>query len=165
MQITESMEQAFNTQLTMELQAAHNYLAMAAWLEAEGFPGSAGWMKAQSDEERHHAQRIYRFILDRGGRVAIGDLDAPKADFDSMLDVFETGLAQERDVSAAINALYARAEAENDYASAPLLDWFVNEQIEEEATFSQIIDDLRRAEGSPEAMLMLDRELGGRSAA
>jgi ferritin len=163
MQITETMEDAFNTQLNMELQAANNYLAMAAWLEASGFPGTAGWMKAQSDEERAHADRIYQFILDRGGRIAIGEFDAPKADFESMLAVFETGLAQEREVSAAINGLYALASEERDYASVPLLDWFVNEQIEEEATFSQVIDDLRRAEGSPQTLLLLDREFGSRS--
>lgn len=163
MQIAETMEDAFNAQLNMELQAAHNYLAMAAWLEAGGFPGTAGWMKAQSAEERAHADRIYQFILDRGGRIAIGELSAPKADFDSMLAVFETGLAQEREVSAAINRLYALANSENDFASVPLLDWFVNEQIEEEATFSQVIDDLRRAEGSPQALLLLDREFGARS--
>ena len=163
MQIAETMEHAFNTQLNMELQAAHNYLAMAAWLEANSFPGTAGWMKAQSTEERAHADRIYQFILDRGDRIAIGQLEAPQTEFDSMLAVFETGLAQERGVSAAINRLYSLANDQNDYASVPLLDWFVNEQIEEEATFSQVIDDLRRAEGSPQALLLLDREFGSRS--
>lgn len=165
MRITETMERAFNNQLGMELQASHNYLAMAGWLETGGFPGAAGWMAAQSGEERTHALRIDRFILDRGGRVRLGPLESPQAEFDSVLAVFEAGLAQERGVSTAINELYRLATERQDYASVPLLDWFVSEQIEEEATFSQIIDDLRRAEGSAQALLLLDRELGTRTSA
>jgi ferritin len=165
MRITETMEDAFNGQLDLELQATHNYLAMAAWLEGNGFPGTARWMQAQSDEERAHALRIYQFILDRGGKVRLGALESPQHGFDSMLAVFEAGLAQERGVSAAINRLYGLATEQKDFASVPLLDWFVNEQIEEEATFSQIIDDLSRAEGSPQALLLLDRELGSRTSA
>jgi ferritin len=164
MQIADTMEQAFNAQVTMELQAAHNYLAMAGWFDAAGFPGCSAWMRIQSEEEHAHALRIYQYILDRGGRVAPGALDAPEADFDSVLTAFEHGLDQERTVSASINRLYALAMKESDFASVPLLDWFVSEQIEEEATFSQIVDDLRLAQDNPQALLLLDRELGARSA-
>ncbi len=162
MQINETMNAAFNDQITMELQAAHNYLAMGAWLESAGFSGMAAWMHAQSAEETAHAMKFYQFVLDRDGRVVLGTLQAPSPEFEGVSAVFEAGFAQERDVSAAINNLYALAIEERDFASTPLLDWFVTEQIEEEASFSQILDDLALAEGAPQAMLFLDRELGSR---
>lgn len=162
MKISDAMNSAFNDQLTMELQAAHNYLAMAAWFESAGFPGMAAWMHAQSAEESAHALKFYQFILDRDGRVAIGALDAPAAEFDGVTSVFEAGLAQERGVSRAINDLYALAMEQKDFGSLPLLDWFVTEQIEEEASFSQILDDLKLADGGAQAMLFIDRELGAR---
>ena len=162
MQINERMNEAFNGQITMELQAAHNYLAMGAWLEAEGLSGMGSWMRAQSAEETEHAMKFYQLDLDRGGRVSIGALESPKAAFESVLDVFETGLAQEQGVSAAISGLYALAMAETDFSSLPLLYWFVEEQIEEEATFSQVLDNLKLAGGSSQALLFLDRELGAR---
>ncbi len=162
MQIKETMNEAFNRQITMELQAAHNYLAMGAWLESAGFSGMSSWMQAQSAEETTHAMKFYQFVLDRGGRVVLGPLEAPQSDFVSVVDVFETALAQERDVSNSINNLYGLATEERDFASTPLLDWFVTEQIEEEASFSQILDDLALADGGPQAMLFLDREFGAR---
>jgi len=165
MQISDTMNAAFNDQITMELQAAHNYLSMGAWLEAAGFSGMARWMHAQSAEETVHAMKFYQFVLDRGGRVVLGGLDAPPFEFASVVDVFETSLAQERAVSASINDLYGLAVSEKDFASVPLLDFFVTEQIEEEASFSQILDDLALAEGGPHGMLFLDRELGARIAA
>jgi ferritin len=165
MQINETMNAAFNDQITMELQAAHNYLAMGAWFESAGFSGMAAWMHAQFAEETAHAMKFYQFVLDRDGRIALGPLAAPPAEFDSALSVFEKGLAQERDVSASINNLYALAMEEKDFASLPLLDWFITEQIEEEATFSQILDDLALAGGGAQAMLFLDRELGSRGVA
>lgn len=161
-QINERMNEAFNGQITMELQAAHNYLAMGAWLEAEGLSGMGAWMRAQSAEETEHAMKFYQLVLDRGGRIAIGALEAPQGSFKSVVDVFETGLSQERGVSAAITGLYALAMEEKDFSSLPLLDWFVEEQIEEEATFSQILDNLKLAGGSSQALLFLDRELGSR---
>jgi len=162
MQINETMTAAFNDQITMELQAAHNYLSMGAWLESAGFSGMARWMHAQSAEETTHALKLYQFVLDRGGRVVLGALDAPPVEFEGVVEVFDASLSQERAVSAAITNLYALATSEKDFASVPLLDWFVTEQIEEEAVFSQILDDLALAGGGPHGMLFLDRELGAR---
>ena len=165
MQINDTMNAAFNDQITMELQAAHNYLAMGAWFESAGFSGMASWMHAQSAEETEHALKFYQFVLDRDGQVVLGALDAPNAEFESVTAVFEASLAQEREVSAAINNLYGLAMEEKDFASLPLLDWFVTEQIEEEASFSQILDDLKLAGGGAQSMLFLDRELGARGGA
>ena len=164
MPMNQAMNSALNDQTTMELQAAHSYLAMAAWFDSAGFPGMAAWMHAQSAEETQHGLKFYQFILDRDGRIELGPLDAPTSDFESVTAVFEAGLAQEREVTASINNLYATAIAEKDFASLPLLDWFITEQIEEESTFSQILDDLTLAGDSAQAILFLDRELGARSA-
>ncbi|GMR02288.1 MAG: ferritin [Acidimicrobiia bacterium] len=164
MQLTEKMAAEFNRQLTMELDASHAYLAMAGWLEQAGFPGFASWMRMQSEEERLHALKIYQFILDRDSLVAIGSLNAPKSEFSSVIDVYESALHQEREVTASLSRMYGLANSESDFASLPILQWFVNEQIEEESTMTQIIDDLRLAEGNPQAFLLLDRELGARVA-
>lgn len=164
MALTPELVSAFNDQVTLELTSAHQYLALSAWLEAEGLPGMAHWMKLQSSEENEHAMRFYQFLIDRNSRVDLGPLPKPQTDFGSVTDVFRAALAAEQTVSAAINAIYAKATDARDFASYPLLDWFVNEQVEEEATVQQIIDDLERIEGNGYALLMLDRELGGRVA-
>jgi ferritin len=156
------LEAAYNAQITMEYGSAYAYLAMGAWLEAEGLPGMAQWMRLQSEEETEHALRFYQFVLDRGGRVELGSIEAPAAQFDGPLDVFRRSLRQEQAVTASINDLYSLAVEAQDFASIPLLDWFVNEQVEEEATVQQIIDDLERAGDAGHTLLMLDRELGAR---
>ena len=158
----ERLETAYNAQITMEYGSAYAYLAMGAWLEAEGLPGMAHWMRLQSDEETEHALRFYQFVLDRGGRVELGAIDAPETAFTRPLDVFRRSLEQDRAVTASINDLYALAVETRDFASIPLLDWFVNEQVEEESTVQQIIDDLERAGDAGHTLLMLDRELGAR---
>lgn len=158
------LESAYNAQITMEYGSAYAYLAMGAWLEAEGFPGMAHWMRLQADEETEHALKFYQFVLDRGGRVELGPIEAPGADFARPLDVFRKSMDQEQAVTASINDLYALAVQVNDFASIPLLDWFVNEQVEEESTVQQIIDDLERAGDAGHTLLMLDRELGARRA-
>jgi ferritin len=160
--LTAELEAAFNDQVTLELESAHQYLALSAWLEAEGLPGMAHWMRMQAGEEHEHAMRFYQFLIDRSAQVKLGAIPQPKSEFDSVIDVFRASLSAEHRVTAAINALYAAATEARDFASYPLLDWFVKEQVEEEATVQQIIDDLERTEGSGHALLMLDRELGGR---
>jgi ferritin len=164
MSLTPELETAFNAQITMEYGAAYSYLGMSAWLEKQGLPGMAGWMRAQSDEETTHGLKFLQFVLDRGGKVNLGQIDAPSTDFDAPIDVFRASLAQEKGVTASINAMYALAVESKDFASMPLLDWFVAEQVEEEASVQQIIDDLERGGDSGHTVLMLDRELGQRGA-
>ena len=119
-------------------------------------------MQLQADEETAHAKRFYQFVLDRGGRVNLGPIAAPDAVFEKPIDVFRRSLEQERAVTASINELYALAVDTKDFASIPLLDWFVNEQVEEEATVQQVIDDLERGGDVGHSILMIDRELGAR---
>ena len=162
MALTTELEAALNDQVTLELESAHQYLALSAWLECEGLPGMAHWMRMQSGEENEHAMKFFDFLGDRNASVKLGALPAPQSDFDSVIDVFRASLAAEQRVTAAINNVYAIATDARDFASYPLLDWFVNEQVEEEATVQQIIDDLERIEGNGYALLMLDREMGVR---
>ncbi len=159
--MTPELEEAFNAQITMEYAAAYSYLGMSAWLETEGLPGMASWMRNQSDEETTHALRLFQFVLDRGGNVELGQIQAPIVTFGTPIDVFRASLAQEKEVTASINHLYALAIEKSDFSSIPLLDWFVAEQVEEESTVQQIIDDLERG-GAGHTVLMLDRELGQR---
>jgi ferritin len=161
--MTPELAKAFNAQITMEYGAAYAYLGMSAWLETQGLPGMASWMQAQSDEETTHGLKFLQFILDRGVAVELGQIDAPSNDFNTPIDVFRASLAQEKEVTASINAMYALAVESKDFASIPLLDWFVAEQVEEEASVQQIIDDLERGGDSGHTVLMLDRELGQRA--
>ena len=158
------LEKAFNAQITLELASSNRYLALAGWLESAGFPGMAHWMRIQSDEEREHALRFFQFVLDRDGGVEVGAIAAPEGSFGSPREVFEATLRYEKEVTAAINDLYGLATDSRDFASFPLLDWFVNEQVEEESGVQQIIDDLERAGSEGATLLMIDRELGARSA-
>ncbi|MDJ0924632.1 MAG: ferritin [Acidimicrobiia bacterium] len=162
MALTQELEAALNAQVTLELESAHQYLALSAWLEGEGLPGMAHWMRMQSGEENEHAMKFFEFLVDRNATVKLGSIRAPQTEFESVVDIFRASLAAEQRVTEAINNIYAIATDARDFASYPLLDWFVNEQVEEEATVQQIIDDLERIEGNGHALLMLDREMGSR---
>jgi len=157
------LEAAFNSQLTMELEAANSYLQISAWFATQNLNGMASWMRQQATEERTHAVMFLDFILDRGGEATIGQVPAPTASFGSPLDAFESALVQEKAVTEAIHQLYRAAEQADDISSIPFLQGFITEQIEEEATVSAIADRLRLAEGQSGALFLLDNELGGRS--
>ena len=162
MPLTKKMLAALNDQITMELPASHAYLAMAGWFESQNLPGMATWMQLQSTEERDHALKLFGFVADRGEDISLGPIEAPKAVFGSTLEVFEAALAQEKSVTASINVLYTLANAEGEFEAIPLITWFINEQVEEEALVDQAVEDLRRAGDDPQALLLLDRELGSR---
>lgn len=160
--LPKKIESAFNDQIRNELQSAYLYLAMAADCEKQSLPGCAAWLRTQWGEEIAHAMRFYDFIIDRDGTVELKALDAPRMSFGSPLAVFERALENEREVTASINNLYELVQKEPDFASQPLLDWFVTEQVEEEATVGQIVDDLRRVGDQGEGLFLLDKELGRR---
>ena len=163
MKMPEELERAFNDQVTMELESANAYLQMASWFSYENFEGMASWMRAQTEEERSHAELFLDFVLDRGGRVVLGAVDAPAFEFTSPLEVFETALSQEEAVTESIHDLYRMADELGDLSSIPFLQEFITEQNEEEATVGTIVDRLRIADGQSSALLMLDNELGARS--
>jgi ferritin len=155
------LEARLNEQMRKEFASAHLYLQMAAHFEGTGFPGFSSWMRAQAAEERVHAMRFFDFILDRGGAVTLGALDAPPSSFGTPLEVFQASLEHERMITASIDGLYDGA----DRATSAFLDWFATEQVEEEATVSQIVESLKLAGDSGPALLIMDRDLGGRASA
>lgn len=156
--------EAMNDQLQRELEAAYIYLSMAAYCEAQNLPGFAHWMQVQFEEETEHALKFYNFIHDRGGRVVLQAIPQPPTEFESPLDVFEKALAHEQKVTGHINDLYALAVAEKDYASQVFLQWFVEEQVEEERSAGDIVDTLKMIGDKGHALIMLDRQLAQREA-
>jgi ferritin len=156
------VEAALNEQIVHEFYASQYYLAMSAYFERTGYPGFAHWMRMQADEEREHALRIFDFVNDRDGRVALGQIDAPPSEFGSPLEVFQAALAHERKVTTLIGELYRLAVEEADYPTQVMLQWFVNEQVQEEKVASDIADRLRLAGEDKSALLLLETELGQR---
>ena len=163
--ISQSLTDALNEQLKHELYSSYLYLAMSAYSDSQNLTGFAHWMRLQADEEHDHAMKFYDFILDRDGRVVMPALPQPPRDFGSPTNLFEQVLAHEQEVTSLIEQLYRKAEAEQDRATQVFLQWFITEQIEEEKTASQILETLRMAGDNKVALLMLDRELGARTAA
>jgi ferritin len=160
--LNKTVQDAINDQIKHEFYSSYLYLSMSAYFETLSLPGFARWMRIQSQEEHEHAMKFFDFINDRGGTVELQALDQPPGEFQSPLDVFEQALAHERKVTALIHNLYALAVKESDYATQALLQWFVTEQVEEEKTASQIVEQLKMTGGEPSSLLLLDRELAGR---
>lgn len=159
---TEKMLKALNDQIHHELESAYIYLAMSAYFESGNYPGFAHWMKMQFEEEMMHAFRFYDYIHSRGAKVDLQAIEKPPADYDSPLAAFETSLGHEMKISKDIHDLYGLATEEKDYPSLSFLQWFIDEQVEEEEHVSQVVEDIRRVSKSDHGMLMLDRELGQR---
>jgi ferritin len=162
MTLSDQLAKAFNAQINLEFESAYAYLAMAAWCDSTELTGFAQWLRAQAHEETEHALKFFDFLLSRDQRVELTDIAATSTDFGSLLDVFRAALSHEQRVTAAITDLYAKATAEQDFASVPILNWFTNEQIEEEATVRQIVAELERIGDNTAALVLLDREMAQR---
>ncbi len=156
------MQDALNEQIKHEFYSSFVYLSMAAHFEAENLPGFASWMRIQAGEEHAHAMKLFDHILDRGGRVELRALAQPPGRFGAPLEVFEHALHHEQAVTKSIHDLYGLAVEERDYPARVFLDWFVNEQVEEEKQAELIVQQLKRVGADQPALLMLDRELGQR---
>ncbi len=164
MAMSAALRQAFNDQIAFEFSAAFAYLAMAAYLEDANLDGCAHWMKVQYQEETEHAEKFFHFMLERGERPHLAALPEPGQKFASVEEAFAKALEHEQKVTAAINRLYEMASAEKDFASLPLLQWFVSEQIEEEANVTRILARLKLIAGHAAGLLVLDHQLGERKA-
>jgi ferritin len=160
--LSQSVQDALNNQINLEFASAYAYLAMSGYFESANLTGFAGWMRVQYQEELTHALRLFDHMHDRGGTVKLEAITEPKAKFKSALEAFEAALAHEQKVTASIHNLYALAAKENDYATQTMLQWFINEQVEEERNVGQVVDWLKMAGDSPVALLMLDQKLGQR---
>lgn len=157
-----AVRDAMEEQVGHEFYAAYLYLSMAGSFEAANFPGFAHWMRKQAKEEVEHATKFFDFLLDRGESVQLPAIDAPPSSFRSPLDAFEQSLEHEKKVTALINDIYGHAVRENDYPAQVFLNWFVEEQVEEEKSASEIVERLRMAGDDATALLMLDNEVKNR---
>jgi len=163
--MTPKVLEAINRQIAAEFGASFSYLAMAGWCEHHKFMGAGRWLRLQSAEEHGHAMRLFDFVLARNHVVRISAMSEPKAEFASIVEVFEKALAQEQEVSAQIDALYELAFEEKVFAAMAELQWFITEQVEEEKTVREIVAKFHMVKDDAASLLDLDRELGGRQGA
>ena len=157
------MIEAFNEQIKNEFYSAYMYLAMSAYLADAGLPGFASWMRVQAKEEVTHATKMYDYVLSRGGKVVLKAIDMPPAEWKGPLDVMQAALQHEKFVTSCLNELTDLAIKEKDHASQIFLSWYITEQVEEEQQFGDIVSSLKLINGEGQGLLMMDRELGGRT--
>lgn len=163
--LSQKMSEAINKQINAEFYSSYLYLSMAAWSEDQNLPGFGNWFRMQVEEERIHAMKLLDFVIERGGRVTLTAIDSPETEWDSPTAVFEATLKHEQLVTGLINKLIDLALSESDHATNTFLQWFVTEQIEEEASADAVLRTLKRMGDAPGGLFMLDRELSQRVAA
>lgn len=158
------MEKALNAQVQEEFYSSYLYLSMAAHFAHNNLKGFSHWMKLQSAEERGHAMKLYEYIIERGGHLVLQALSKPTQNFKSILEIMEKTLEHEQKITAQIHKLYELAGQDKDYATQVMLQWFVTEQVEEEAGVLEIIAKLKMLPDKGGSILYLDKELGKRTA-
>ena len=161
--LNQKIQDAFNQQVNAEIYSSYLYFSMANYFESRSLKGMANWMHVQAQEELVHASKFCSFINERGGRVILAPIEGPKTDWGSPLEAFEDALHHEQKVTGLINGLVDLAIAESDHAANTFLQWFVTEQVEEEASVQEIVDNLKLAGDFGGMQFMLDKELGQRS--
>jgi ferritin len=160
--INKNMQDAINEQINKEMYSSYLYLSMAAYFESTGLPGAAKWMRVQSEEETEHAMKFFEHLIDRGGKVELKPIAAPEIEWAGPMAAFEAVLQHEQFVTKSINDLYEVALKEKDYPAQVLLQWYINEQVEEEKNAAAVIDNMNRIEAHETAVLQLDHQLGKR---
>ena len=160
--IDKKMQDALNEQINAELYSAYLYLSMVAYFESINLPGFATWMRAQTQEEVMHAMKIYDYVNERGGRVILKSIGEPQSEWESPLAAFEAAYGHEQKVTGLINGLVNLAIEEKDHAANMFLQWFINEQVEEESNADAIVQKLKLMADAPGGMYMLDNEMGQR---
>ena len=156
------MLQELNQQIQEETYSSYIYLAMAAWLEENGYKGMATWMRVQAREEKIHADIFYNFIMERGGHVKLEAIPAPPDAWDSPLELFKAALEHEEHITGRINHMMNLAIEVKDHATSQMLQWFVEEQVEEEANVGEAVQQLSLVGKDGRGVLMVDREMGTR---
>ena len=160
--LSQKLQDAFNEQINKELYSEYLYLSMAAYCYEMDLDGFANFFMVQTQEEHFHAMKMFNFVTDCDGRVILKKIDSPPVEFKSVTELFDKTLEHERFVTKSINALMDIALKENDHASASFLKWYVDEQVEEEATDKKILSKLKLVEGNGYGLLMIDQELATR---
>ena len=159
------MTKALKEQLNKEFYSAYLYLSMSAYCNRNDFPGAANWFLLQYQEEQDHATRIYNYLIGQDAKVVLKEIAKPSKSFGSLLQIYEESLAHEQHMTQNLNELSDYALKEKDHATYNLLQWFVNEQVEEEATVSEIISKLKMVGEDGYGILMIDNELASRTLA
>lgn len=160
--LKEKMEAALNGQINAELYSSYLYMSMATWFDQKQLPGMAHWMRVQAQEEMTHALKFYNYLNERGGRVLLTAIEGPPTDWDSPLAVFQAVAAHEAKVTGLINGLMDLAQELKDHASASLLHWFIDEQVEEESSADEVVGKLKLTQNEASGLFMMDNELGAR---
>jgi len=160
--IDEKMQEAINKQLNAELYSSYLYLSMSAYFQSANLGGFANWMRVQAKEELAHAMKFYDYVNERGGRVILHPVEAPPSEWDSPLAVFEHVYRHEQKVTGLINKLVDLAVEARDHATNNFLQWFVSEQVEEEASADEVVQKLKLVGDDPSGLFMIDRELAQR---
>ncbi len=156
--LKEKMNQALNAQINKEFYSAYLYLAMSVYFEDNNLPGFANWMRVQFQEEQFHGFKFFDYVHERGGKVTLDAIEKPQVDFEGIVDVYEETLKHEKMITKSVEDLMELAVAEKDYATQSFLHWFIDEQVEEEATVEEIINQLKMVDGKGQAILMFDRQ-------
>ncbi len=160
--LKEKILNALNEQINAEMHSAYLYLSMSAYFEDKGLGGFANWMKVQYQEELSHSLKFFDYVNERGGRVILKPIDAVPTEFDGVVDVYEKTLEHEQKVTGLINSLMDIAVECSDHATQSFLQWFVDEQVEEEANVTELLDNLKLINGQGNGVFMLNRELKSR---
>lgn len=160
--ISKNLENAINEQINFEFYSAYTYLAMSAYAEEINFPGAANFFKIQAQEELDHARKMYDYLFQKGGKVVLEAIEKPKAEFDNLLNIFEEGLKHEQTVTKRIYNIANIALDEKEHATMSFLSWFVDEQVEEEENFTNLVKKIKRASGNEANLYMIDDELATR---
>ncbi len=160
--ITKKMESEINKQINAELWSAYMYLSMSAYCTKIGLSGTANWMRVQYQEEVAHALKFFDYVTERGGEAKLMAIAEVPTEWKNIIDVFEQTLKHEEKVTSLINHLMDVAIEEKDHAAKSFLQWYVDEQVEEEANVHKILDELRIIDGKGQGLLMLDREFAAR---
>lgn len=160
--VSDKIATLINEQITKEQYAAQYYLAMSAWFSAKDLDGIANYFRVQSKEELMHSDKMFDFLNDVGGEIIIGEIPKPPHTFDSFTDVFEKALAHEKLVTQSIFNIVKNANEEGDFATVTFMQWFINEQVEEEASASQYVTKIKMVCDNPSALYLFDQELAQR---
>jgi len=160
--LDKKIQDAINRQLNAELYSSYLYYSMAAWFETKALGGFARWMRVQALEEATHVHKFFAYVNERGGRVELMAIDAPPSEWESPTAVFEEVYSHECKVTGLINELMDLAVAESDHASVAFFQWFVSEQVEEEATADDVLQKLKLVDKTEGGLFLLDQELDKR---
>lgn len=155
----ERVEKALNDQIKKEGQSSQFYLAMASWAEAQGLSGTSGFMYKQSEEERFHMLKLVKFVNERGGRAIIPGFETPPTEFESVLNVFNLLLSHEITITESINDLVGVCMEEKDYPTQNFMQWYLTEQLEEEASARMILDKVKLIGEDKAGLYLFDRDL------